>query len=485
MPRRGAALLALAAIVMGGCGSGGENPVKAPSHPPAGRKPVIFEPGPLELTGDARDQTLDEIAAMGVDRIRMVVFWSRVLPVGRPASFDGSNPGDPAYDFSPYDSFMRAAAERGFKVLVTISGLGPAWTNEGGAAEAPPDVSAFGDFARAVATRYSGHYSPASGGGELPAATMWSVWNEPNLSLFLKPQYVDGRPYSPILYRHLFIAAQDAIRAADPSVPILIGDTAPTGSTDSVDPVPFARGVLCLDPATDQDPSCSERIDPAGWATHPYQGTGQAPFEPPAKGSFVTLSAIGSLTHVLHEAAVAGTVGTELPIYITEYGIQSRPDPLGVPLQTQADWLSISEQLAYAYPRVRTYAQYLMRDDPPDHIPGVAYGGFESGLRFYDGPKKPSFDSFRLPLAVRREGDKVSIWGLVRPATGVTTAEVRVADGGIQKTLKRVRTDPAGIISFDSSYLQGRLWQLRWRSPGGETFEGPWTRSYEYSVPGG
>ena len=54
----------------------------------------------------------------------------------------------------------------------------------------------------------------------------------------------------------------------------------------------------------------------------------------------MTLSAIGSLTHVLHEAAVAGTVGTELPIYITEYGIQSRPDPLGVPLQTQADWLS-------------------------------------------------------------------------------------------------------------------------------------------------
>ena len=207
MPRRGAALLALAAIVMGGCGSGGENPVKAPSHPPAGRKPVIFEPGPLELTGDARDQTLDEIAAMGVDRVRMVVFWSRVLPVQKPGSFDGSDPGDPAYDFSAYDSFMRAAAERGFKVLVTISGLGRPGPTRAERRRRPPDVSAFGDFARAVATRYSGHFSPASGGGELPAATMWSVWNEPNLSLFLKPQYVDGRPYSPILYRHLFIAA--------------------------------------------------------------------------------------------------------------------------------------------------------------------------------------------------------------------------------------------------------------------------------------
>jgi hypothetical protein len=487
MPTRAAlALLAVAgAFVLAGCGSGGPPP-QARGSLPDGRKPVIFEPGPNELTGDVSEGTLDELVSMGVNEVRMVVFWNKVLPARRPASFDGSDPDDPAYDFSDYDSFMRAASDRGLKVLVTVSGLGPDWTNVGRKSDAAPSVPAFADFAKAVATRYSGRFTPADGGGVLPGASMWSVWNEPNLSLFLKPQYASFAPYSPLLYRHLYIAGSRAIRRADPGVPILIGETAPTGSTDSVDPIPFARGVLCLDPSTASDPSCDQPLVTDGWATHPYQSGRKAPYEQAFKDTYVTMDSIDSLTSVLDEAAQRGEIAKNLPVYVTEYGIQSRPDPhLGVSLQRQAAWLSISEQLAYAYPRVKTFAQYLMRDDPPNQVPGMRYGGFESGLRFWDGPKKPSYDSFRLPLAVQRRGDEVTLWGLVRPATATTTAEIRVSDGGAEKTLRSVRTGPDGIFEVTAPYVQGRLWQLSWRSPSGETFQGPWTQAYTYSLPGG
>ena len=480
-----AALLAAAA----GCGGGGE-PGEAPTALalPDGRKPLIFEPGPVALEDPALlDRTLDEVAELGATEVRMVVLWSTVVPLQRPAGFDPSDPGDGHYDFSRYDRFIRAADARGLKTLVTISGPGPGWASDTGDGLVNPRPADFGDFAAAVAGRYDGRFDPGEGEGALPAAEMWSVWNEPNLSIFLEPQLLDGVPYSPLLYRRLYLAAQESIEEADPDAPILIGETAPTGGFDSVDPIPFARAVLCLDPAARAAPACdSGEIHADGWALHPYGSIGQAPFDPPTSEDFVTVDSLGGIEEVLDEAADAGTAPADLPVYVTEYGVQSKPDPLiGVPLETQAAYLSIAEQFAYADPRVRSFAQYLMRDDPPDRAPGALYGGFESGLRFYDGPRKPAYDAFRLPLVVRRAGDRVFLWGLVRPATGATEVGIRVADGGREAPLERVRTDAAGVFELETAYRDGRLWQVTWRSPSGQTFAGPWTQSYAFADPFG
>jgi hypothetical protein len=46
-----------------------------------------------------------------------------------------------------------------------------------------------------------------------------------------------------------------------------------------------------------------------------------------------------------------------------------------------------------------------------------------------------------------------------------------------------VTTDAAGIFELESEYRDGRLWQVRWGAPHGETFAGPWTRSYTYADP--
>src|SRR6185503_5992872 len=113
----------------------------------------------------------------------------------------------------------------------------------------------------------------------------------------------------------------------------------------------------------------------------------------------------------------------KLGLYLTEFGIQSTPDPyVGVSFTAQAEYRSIAERIAYRNPRVRAFSQYLMRDDPPAR--GAArWRGFQSGLRGYAGAAKRAYDGFRLPLVARRGHRRVTLWGLVRPAharTGVT-----------------------------------------------------------------
>ena len=54
-----------------------------------------------------------------------------------------------------------------------------------------PDPGAYGRFAVAVARRYSGQFTdPLNAGTDLPRVRLYQAWNEPNLPLFLQPQWV-------------------------------------------------------------------------------------------------------------------------------------------------------------------------------------------------------------------------------------------------------------------------------------------------------
>ena len=71
-----------------------------------------------------------------------------------------------------------------------------------------------------------------------------------------------------------------------------------------------------------------------------------------------------------------------------------------------------SEWLAYRNPRVASYAQYPLVDDKLDS----GGGGFQSGLRFHKGRKKPGvYNAFRLALFVHRRSSRVvEVFGGVR-----------------------------------------------------------------------
>ena len=65
-------------------------------------------------------------------------------------------------------------------------------------------------FVEAVGKRYSGRYRDEdTGHSRLPRVSFWSLWNEPNQGGWLTPQFVGGKPYSPRLFRSLYIAGSD------------------------------------------------------------------------------------------------------------------------------------------------------------------------------------------------------------------------------------------------------------------------------------
>src|SRR3954447_25245790 len=76
--------------------------------------------------------TLDTLRALGVDRIRVSVFWKSVAPSPgkqtKPAGFDGSNPDAyPQGAWDRYDRLAREAQRRGIGVDFDITGPAPMW----------------------------------------------------------------------------------------------------------------------------------------------------------------------------------------------------------------------------------------------------------------------------------------------------------------------------------------------------------------------
>jgi hypothetical protein len=320
----------------------------------------------------------------------------------------------------------------------------------------------------AVARRYGGQ------------VVRWSFINEPNQPQFLLPQYSHGRPVSPRIYRSLLIAGIKGLRAAGRGRdPVLMGETSPIGTSHVVAPLTFLRGALCLSSSYRRVGHCG-RLPVAGYAQHPYTRRAGPSFRPPSSNA-VTIGTLSRLTRALNRAARAGAIRARLPMYLTEFGVQSKPDPLfGVSLLQQAEFRSIAERIAYRNPRVAAFSQYLMRDDLPRPGPALErYGGFESGLRFSSGRRKPVYDAFRLPLVVTRRGSRILLWGLVRPAQGATTVRVQIRSGGGWRDLLSKATNARGYWTARSRFRSGGRWRVVWTAPDGTTFAGPPTRAYQ------
>jgi hypothetical protein len=308
----------------------------------------------------------------------------------------------------------------------------------------------------------------------------WAVWNEPNHPDFLLPQYSakGHKPLSPGIYRQLFLAAYRGKRAAGHGQDtLLMGETAPVGTGHDVAPLTFLRGALCLSNSYVKRKSCSN-LPADGYAHHAYT-TRLGPFYKPSGPNDVTIGVVPRLVRALDRAGSAGAVRRGLPIYLTEFGIQTDPPDhiYGVSLTQQAEYYAISEHLAWANNRVAAFSQYLLTDDTsvPD--------GFQSGYRFADGRiKSPGYNGFRLPLVAVRSGNSISLWGRVRPATAPTTLQILVADKGKPfKVLRPKKTDKYGVWQLKTTYRKGRRWRARWTAPDGTVFTGPPIRSYTTS----
>ena len=435
----------------------------APTAHAARSQPLYFD-APELRDPSRRAATLDELESLGVRAVRVILYWQDVAPDvdgSQVPDVDLSNPDN--YSWGSYDDAIGAARERGLDVMVTLTTPGPRWATRSKRDRITrPSPAQFRRFVEAAGRRY----------GDRVGA--WAALNEPNHPKFLGPQYSRrGRPLSPGIYRKLFRAMSKGLEASgNGDDTLLMGETAPRGTGRVVHPIRFLRGSLCLDRRWRKRPKCG-RLDADGWAHHPYTTKVGPWFRPPSRGD-VTIGVLSRLTRALDRATRAGafTRRSKMPVWLTEFGIQSTPDRYsGVSLAKQVEYRAIAERMAWANPRVHAFSQYLLHDDRPisGHTGRSRYGGFESGLRFSTGREKPAFSAFRLALAALRSGrHRVSLWGIVRPARDHTEVEISYQDLGRSfRHLATVRTNARGYLSLRTRYRHGRRYRLSWNGHAG------------------
>ena len=472
-------LLLVSAFVFGGVGMG---------EALGSRSQLTFFESSRDLLGvGLRGRALSQLRLLGVRALRVELAWYDVAPgrggARRPV-FDASNPA--AYDWGKYDPLLLAAKRLGWPVLLTVTSPVPRWATSNRRA---PYITRPGDldFQRFM-TAVGRHF-----GSEV---AFYSIWNEPNHPAFLLPQFAsNGLPASPRIYRGLFQAGYAGLQAAGIASPrVLMGETAPTGY-DSVSPregrgallhdvapLAFLRGALCLNARYQKSGSCGS-LPAFGYAHHAYTKATGPLYSPPGADN-VTIGVLPRLTRALDLAARAHAIPGGLPVYLTEFGIQSKPNRfLGVPVDQQAEFDAIAERIAYSNPRVAAFSQYLLRDDPLGGQSQVsAHGGFigfQTGLEYLSGKPKPLYFSWPVPLTVSKRGRGFSLWGLVRP-TATTTKVTILVQAQHQRgyhTLKTVTTDSHGYWTLYST-TPAEHWRVRWKSPTGTKYEGPPIRAY-------
>jgi len=432
---------------------------------------MTFE-APVDLANPAtRTQAFDEISSFGVKSLRIVMLWQNVAPAATSRikpDFDATDPTK--YDWSAYDPQVDGAVARGWKVLLTVSGPVPRWATNGAKDNVTrPKPKEFQAFVTAAARHFGTKIS------------RWSIWNEPNQPQFLMPQYRKGKPYSPGLYRRLYQVGVKGLKktASNRGDTFLLGETSPRGNSKVVFPLDFFRRMLCLNSSYKKTKKCG-KLDADGYAHHAYT-TAKGPRFVPHDRRDVTLGVLSRLEVALDRAGKAGSLPRGLPIYLTEFGIQSRPDRIqGVSFAKQAAYLSIAEHMAYVNPRVRSFSQYLMSDDRPRASALNKYAGFESGLRTSKGKKKPAYKAFRLPLAVENYGSTDVLWGLVRQYRQATAVRIEVDPKGKKgwRKLADVKTTGTGVYSLRATHRKGQRYRVKWTSPSGKRYSGAAVRSY-------
>ena len=374
---------------------------------------------------------LERSAAAGADMVRIDVGWPATDSAARPTGFDPRNPADPHYDFGAADAAIKAATADGLGVLVVVGGA-PRWA-EGPhrPASAPagswrPDPRAIGDYAIALAKRYSGHFpDPAAPARALPRVAAFQVWNEPNLSLYLSPQWSGGRAVAPVLYRRMLNAFYRGVKSVDSRALVVAAGTGPFGDPPGgqrIPPVIFWRDVLCLGQSGSavRAAPCPDPAHFDVFAHHPYS------VGPPTTSALdpddVSIPDLGKLTGLLHAAERFGTVlpREPHPLWITEVSYDSNPpDPNGVPIAEHARWLE--QALAELW---REGAQAIFWNQVGDQPPIPNYGSTaQSGVYYLDGAPKPALTAFRFPLVAWRLGRAaLEVWGRA-PASGRLTIE--------------------------------------------------------------
>ena len=341
-----------------------------PAATTAPRMWIGFQDEQSLLVKPYRERMRERTAQAGANLIRVQAGWW-VLAPQRPAN--PSSPSDPTYDWNQFDDLIRQAQRQGQEVMLQIWGT-PAWAGPG-RNRLPRNLGDLRAFSQALAARYSGRYP------QLPFVRFYGVWNEPNLNLFLTPQFdARGRSVSPGLYARLYRAVHAGIKAGNPRALVGIGETSARGRdvrrrnvSDTHSPGRFAELLSKQRPRL--------RFD--AWAHHPYPTSPRATPREKLRWPNVSLTMITRFAQSLDRWYKRKNT----PIWVTEYSYETRPeDSNGVTHEQQAVYMEQAVNIARANPRIAMFVWYVLRDHLDDR--------WQSGLLTFGGIEKPGFDRF-------------------------------------------------------------------------------------------
>lgn len=431
----------------------------------------------------AAERAAAAFKAMGVDTVRLHARWAFIAPRPvdrlRPAGFRGRNHEDPGYNWSLLDRAIGLLEANGIRPLVAITGSGPVWSSRNPALDNPrykPDPRLFGDFARAVATRYKGRVS------------RYLVWNEPNQAGWLQPQFrcrgTVCTPLAPHLYRELYRAASDAVRSVDPSAEVLIGSLAPRGQAPrranaTMRPLQFIRTLGCVKTSyrPDRTGPCrtAKPVTAFGFSYHPHP-VSLAPDERDPQRDNAALGDTKRLEKALDRTVLGGiltpTTGKRFNLYFTEFGYQTNPpdESIGIPTARQAAYIQWATYLAWRDPRVRLITQYEWIDEPLKTASRTLdpFAGWQSGMLFVDRRPKPLAKAFPNPFYVDvLPRGRARFWGQVRPG-GVAQIALQQFGDGAWTTIHQQFTNTHGYWTTDRALPAAGRFRFVYRLPSAE-----------------
>jgi Cellulase (glycosyl hydrolase family 5) len=283
-----------------------------------------------------RDLAFQRAHELGVTRLRVNFLWARSIrnAGGR------STPADPGYNWGNFDSLVNQAAAQGIKVQLTLTGPAPAWaTGNHRIGVVNPNAAKFARFAADVAAHFKGRVD------------RYGIWNEPNWKSWLEPHNK-----SPRIYRNLYKGAYAAIKRADPSAKVLIGETSPQArGRAGTAPLTWLRAMVG-----------NSHLKADGYAHHPYDYR-NSPHRVSGTRNDVTIASLGRLTHELSALArkhrLSTPRGGALPVYLTEYGylVHGR---FALNEKKAAKYLAQAFSIALHNPHVKSMLQYGLVSPP-------------------------------------------------------------------------------------------------------------------------
>jgi hypothetical protein len=401
VPARRVRRLAVALAVLGGSLAGGVSAASAHGLITGFADSVYLSPNAA-----TRAHWLGRSKQEDAGILRFNVSW-RGIASAKPTH--PRNPGDPAYDFGKLDAGVIDARSRGFRVMLTVFGA-PAWAvgknAPGNVAPGTwkPKRNAFGDFAHAIASRYSGHYVTGSA-TKLPRVPYFEAWNEPNLADYLTPQWHGKKPVGPKLYRGLLNAFFKGVKSGQHGATVIGGATAPVGDPpggNHMRPITFLDNLFCL------KKHCKHFQKPKldVLSAHPITSPGvkAGPHAHAAIAADTFVADFSKVRNVLHAAQrkhhIAG--GSHHGLWATEFWWITNPPNkhYGVSWSKQAKWINVALYLLWKQ-GAQVAINFAVKDTH----------AFGSGVFSTKGKAKPSARAFRFPFVVTGHKHKAGVWG--------------------------------------------------------------------------